>query len=254
MLRHPTLATLEALKLTGMATALTEQLEMPEVQRLSFEERLGLLVDRERTLQENRRLARRLATARLRLSATLEDLDYRTPRGLDKGVIASLATGQWIRSHDQVLITGPTGTGKTYLACALAQMACRLGFSALYLRLPRFFRDLAVAKGDGRYGRLLRSLAKTDLVLLDDWGLAPLTDEHRRDLLELLDDRHGRRATIVASQLPVDHWHAAIGEPTLADAILDRLVHNAYKITLKGESMRKRLAKSDGSRPPRTDH
>lgn len=253
MLRHPTLETLQALKLTGMATALTEQLEMPEVQRLSFEERLGLLVDRELTAQENRRLARRLATARLRLSAALEDLDYRSPRGLDKGVIASLATGQWIRTHDNVLIVGPTGVGKTYLACALAQMACRLGCSTLYLRLPRFFRDLAVAKGDGRYGRLLRSLAKTDLVVLDDWGLAPLTDEHRRDLLELLDDRHGRRATVVASQVPVDHWHAAIGEPTLADAILDRLVHNAYKITLKGESMRKRLAKLDGSRPPQTD-
>ena len=254
MLRHPTLAMLEALKLTGMATALTEQLEMPEVQRLSFEERLGLLVDRERTTQENRRLTRRLAQARLPGSATLEDLDYRHPRGLDKGVIASLATGQWIRSHDNVLLVGPTGVGKTYLACALAQMGCRLGFSALYLRLPRFFRDLAVAKGDGRYGRLLRSLAKTDLVVLDDWGLAPLTDEHRRDLLELLDDRHGHRATLVASQLSVDHWHAAIGEPTLADAILDRLMHNAYKITLKGESMRKRLAKSDGSRPPKTDH
>ena len=253
MLRHPTLDTLQALKLTGMATALTEQLEMPEVQGLSFEERLGLLVDREWTTQENRRLARRLATARLRQSAALEDLDYRSPRGLDKGVIASLATGQWIRSHDNVLIVGPTGAGKTYLACALAQMACRLGFSALYLRLPRFFRDLAVAKGDGRYGRLLRSLARTELVVLDDWGLAPLTDDHRHDLLELLDDRHGHRATVVASQVPVDHWHAAIGEPTLADAILDRLVHNAYKITLKGESMRKRLAKLDGSRPPRTD-
>ena len=221
MLRHPTLAALEALKLTGMATALTEQLETPDVQRLSFEERLGLLVDRECTVRDNHRLARRLAQARFPGSATLEDLDYRHPRGLEKSVIASLATGQWIRSHDNVLIVGPTGAGKTYLACALAQMACRLGFSALYLRLPRFFRELAVAKGDGRYGRVLRSLAKTDLV---------------------------------ASQLPIDHWHAAIGEPTLADAILDRLVHNAYKITLKGESMRKRLAKADGSRPLKTDH
>ena len=167
MLRHPTLAALEALKLTGMATALTEQLEMPDVQRLSFEDRLGLLVDRECTVRDNHRLARRLAQARFPGSATLEDLDYRHPRGLDKTVIASLATGQWIRSHDNVLIVGPTGAGKTYLASALAQMACRLGFSALYLRLPRFFRELAIAKGDGRYGRVLRSLAKTDLVVLD---------------------------------------------------------------------------------------
>jgi len=237
-----------------MATALAEQLEMPDIQRLSFEERLGLLVDRERTTQENRRLTRRLAQARFPGSATLEDLDYRHPRRLDKSVIASLATGQWIRHHDNVLIVGPTGASKTYLACALAQMAWRLGFSVLYLRLPRFFRELAIAKGDGRYGRVLRSLGKTDLVVVDNWGLAPLTDEHRRDLLELLDDCHGRRATIGASQLPVDHWHAAIGEPALADAILDGLVHSAYKITLKGESMRERLAKSDGSRPPRTDN
>ena len=184
-----------------MATALTEQREMPDVQRLSFKERLGLFVDRERLTQENRRLTQ----ARLPGSATLEDLDDRHPRGLEKSVIAALASGQWIRRHDPVLIVGPTGAGKTYLACALAQLACRLGFSALYLRLPRFFRELTIAQGDGRYGRLLRSLAKTDLVVLDDWGLAPLTDEHRRDLLELLDDRHGRRATLVASQLSIDH-------------------------------------------------
>jgi DNA replication protein DnaC len=254
MLRHPTLTALETLKLTGMATALTEQLEMPDVQRLSVEERLGLLVDRECTVRNNHRFARRLAQAQLPDRATVEDLDYRHPRGIEKSVIVSLATGQWIRQHNNMLIVGPTGAGKTYPACALAQMACRLGFSALYLRLPRFFRDLSIAKGDGRYGRVLRSLAKTDLVVLDDWGLAPLTDEHRRDLLELLDDRHGRRATLVASQLPIDHWYTAIGEPTLADAILDRLVHNAYKITLNGEFMRKRLAKSDGGRPLKTDH
>lgn len=243
MLRHPTIETLQTLKLTGMATALAEQLAMPEVQHLSFEARLGLLVDRELTTQENRRLARRLAKARFRLPAALEDLDVRAPRGLDTGLIASLATGQWIRTHDNVLISGPTGAGKTYLACALGQMACRLGFGAVYHRLSRFLQDLALARGDGRYRTLLRSVAKADLLVVDDFGLAPLTEEARRDLLEILDDRHGRRATVVASQLPVEHWHAAIGEPTLADAILDRLVHNAYKITLKGESMRKRLAK-----------
>ena len=222
-----------------MATALAEQLEMPEVQSLSFEARLGLLVDRERTTQENRRLAK----ARGRLPAALEDLDARAPRGLDTGLIASLATGQWIRTHDNVLISGPTGAGKTYLACALGQMACRLGFGAAYHRLSRLLQDLALARGEGRYRTLLRSVAKADLLILDDWGLAPLTEEARRDLLEVLDDRHGRRSTVVASQLPVEYWHTAIGEPTRADAILDRLVHNASTITVKGESMRKRLAK-----------
>lgn len=168
-------------------------------------------------------------------------------------MIASLAIGHWIRSHDNVLLVVPTDAGKTHLACALAQMACRLGFSALYLRLSRFFREPAVVNGDGRYGCPIRSLAKIDPAVPDEWGLAPLTEEHCRDLLKLLGDRHGHRATLVASQLTIDHWHAAIGEPTLADAILDRLVHNPYKITLKGESVRKRLANADGSRPPQTD-
>ena len=240
MLRHPTIATLQTLKLTGMATALAEQLEMPEVQHLSFEARLGLLVDRELTTQENRRLARRLAKARFRLPAeALEDLFARAPRGLDHGLIASLATGQWIRTHDNVLISGPTGAGKTYLACALGQMACRLGFGAVYHRLSRFLQDLALARGDGRYRTLLRSVAKADLLVVDDFCLAPLTEEARRDLLDVLDDRHGRRATVVASQLPVEHWHAAIGDPTLADAILDRLVHNAYKFVLRGDTIRR---------------
>ena len=154
--------------------------------------------------------------------------------------MARLVTCQWVQDRQNVLITGPTGIGKTWLACALGHKACREGWTALYLRLPRFLQELPITKGDGRYGKLMTTLAKTDLVILDDWGLAPLSDENRRDLLELLDDRYDRRATVVTSQLPVDHWHEAIGEPTLADAILDRLVHNAYKITLQGESMRKR--------------
>ena len=161
---------------------------------------------------------------------------------MDKSVITRLATCQWVRDRHNVLITGPTGIGKTWLACALGHQACRAGLTALYLRLPRLLQDLPVAKADGRYGKLMGTLAKTDVLILDDWALAPLSEENRRDLLEVLEDRHDRRATMITSQLPLEHWHAAIGEPTLADAILDRLVHNAYKIILKGESMRKRLA------------
>lgn len=242
MLTHPTLDKLHALKLTGMVHALSEQMNMPDITELSFEDRLGLLVDREMTERDSRRLKTRLQRAKLRQSACIEDLDYRHPRGLDKSLIMRLAQCQWIREHLNILITGPTGIGKTWIACALAQNACREGFTTLYLRLPRFLQDVAIAKADGRYTTLMTTLSKTALVLLDDFGLAPLRDDHRHDLLELLEDRHERHATIVTSQLPVEHWHEAIGDPTLADAILDRLVHNAYKITLKGDSMRKRLA------------
>lgn len=197
-------------------------------------------MDRELTERENRRLKTRLRMAKLRQPATVEDIDYRQPRGLDKTLLTRLVTCQWIADHATVLITGPTGVGKTWLACALAHKACREGYTVQYLRLPRLWRDLALAKGDGRYPKLLASYAKMDLLLLDDFGLVALTDEQRRDLLEILEDRHGTRATLVTSQLPTDRWHDVIGEPTLADAILDRLLHQAYKLTLKGDSMRKK--------------
>lgn len=243
MLHHPTLDKLSQLRLAGMHKALRDQMALPDVDQLSFEERLGLLADRELTEREDRRLKTRLRQARLKQSACLEDLDTRTPRGLDKALITQLATGQWIREGLNLLILGPTGVGKTWIACALAQQACRQGFSSRYLRAPRLFEDLHLAHADGRFPKLMASYAKTDLIVLDDWGLASLDAPARRDLLELLDDRHGQRSTLLTSQLPVEHWHEVIGDPTLADAILDRLVHSAYRITLKGESMRKRRAK-----------
>jgi DNA replication protein DnaC len=243
MLTHPTLDKLQALRLHGMAKALREHLDMPDIATLSFEERFGLLVDREVTARETRRLTTPLRQAKLRQAACCEDLDYRPARGLDKTLMTSLMTCQGGREHRNVLITGSTGVGKTGVACALGQQACRLGFTVLYLRLPRLFQDLLLAQGDGRSPKVMAMRAKTDLVILDDWGLAARNDDNRRDLLEVLEDRQDRRATLVTSQLPVDHWHDALGEPTLADAILDRLVHNASKIALHGESMRKRQAK-----------
>ena len=243
MLHHPTLDKLQTLRLHGMYHALVEQMPMPEIGALTFAERLGLLVDRACTEREERRLTTRLRQAKLRQPAWLEDLDYRQPRGLDKSLMTTLATCQWIRDRHNILITGPTGLGTTWIACALGQKACRDGFTALYLRLPRLLQEWPMAKGDGRYGKLMATLAKTDVLILDDWGLATLNAENRRDLLELLEDRYDRRATIVTSQLPVEHWHEALGDPTLADAILARLVHNAYKIPLQGESMRKQQAR-----------
>jgi len=243
MLKHPTLDKLQTLKCTGMAAALADQMAMPDIDELGFEERLGLLVDRELTERENRRLTSRLRRARLRHNAALEDINYQHRQGLDKGLIQSLAACQWVRERLNVLITGPTGVGKTWLACALTHKACREGYTAQYLRLTRLLRELMVAKGDGRYPKLLADLAKVDVLILDDWGLMKLNAEHRRDLLEVLEDRHGRRSTVATSQLPIEEWHGVIGDPTLADAILDRLVHNAYKINLRGESMRKRQAR-----------
>ena len=239
MLNHPTLDKLRILKLTGMLQALTDQQHHPDIDPLSFEERLGLLVDREITEREDRRLSHRLRQARLRQNACLEDLDFTANRGLDKALINSLQNSQWIKKHRNILITGPTGVGKSWIACALAQKACRDGYTALYQRLPRLFNALPLAKGDGSYSKLLTRFAKIDVLLLDDWGLTKMTAEQRRDLLEILEDRYGSRSTLVTSQLPLDQWHSIIGDSTLADAIMDRLVHNAYKITLKGESLRK---------------
>ncbi len=244
MLPHPTFDKLAQLRLTGMLKALREQTALPGIDGLSFDERLGLLVDRELTEREDRRLQTRLRQARLKHSACLEDLDTRTARGLDKALIAQLATGQWLREGLNLLLLGPTGIGKTWIACALAQQACRQGYSTRYLRAPRLAEELRLAHADGRFPKLMASYAKTDLIVLDDWGLNTLDATARRDLLELLDDRHAHRSTLVTSQLPVEHWHEVIGDPTMADAILDRLVHNAYRITLKGESMRKRKARS----------
>lgn len=243
MLRHPTLEKLHTLRLSGMARAFEQQLNMPDIQALSTEERLGLMADCELTERDSRRLKTRLRRAKLRHDAAIEDIDYRHPRGLDKTLMTSLATSTWVRQHHNVLICGPTGIGKSWLACALAHKACRDGLSALYVRVPRFFRELSIAKGDGRYPKLIGALAKTELLVFDDFGTSALKDEHRRDLLEILEDRYGLRSTLVTSQFPVENWHELIGDPTLADAILDRLVHNAYKIHLKGESMRKRRNK-----------
>jgi DNA replication protein DnaC len=240
MLTHPTLDKLHGLRLTGMARAFEEQLQLPDIHPLSFEERLGLLVDRELTERDNRRFKTRLRQATLRLSqACIEDFDYRSPRGLDKSLIAKLATCQWVREHHNLLIVGPTGVGKSWTACALTHSACRQGFTARYVRLPKLFRELAIAKGDGRYSKLIKDITRVELLVLDDLGVSNLNDDQRRDLLEIFEERYDQRSTIVTSQFPIEHWHELIGDPTLADAILDRLVHNAYKLNLKGESLRK---------------
>ena len=243
MLKHPTLHKLNDMRLLGMARSFESQLNDDQIQQLDFYDRFGLLVDAEHLDRTNRRLTTRLRQAKLRQSATVEDIDYRTPRNLDKTLIRQLASCQWIHDKLNVLITGPTGVGKSFIACALAHHACREGHTVLYFRLPRLFAELTVAKADGRYPKLLNKLARTHLIVLDDWGLAALKDQERRDMLEVIEERHGNRSTVIATQLPVNSWHKMIGDPTIADAILDRLVHNAHRIELTGKSMRTRSSK-----------
>jgi len=248
MLIQHTLDRLREMGLHGMAQALDDQRTQADVHGLAFEDRLGLLVDQEWTLRQNRRLTRLLQEAKLRYpTACLEDVDYHHARGLDRGLLRSLGSGDWIRAQQVALLSGPTGIGKSWIACALGNAACRQGFSTRYYRVSRLLTDLKLAQADGSYPRLLARLAKTHLLILDDWGLAPLSAPEARELLEVIEDRVQTHATLVASQLPLDNLHAAIADPTVADAILDRLIHHALKLSMKGESMRKVLGKAQSN-------
>ncbi|MGH8936052.1 MAG: IS21-like element helper ATPase IstB [Acidimicrobiia bacterium] len=239
MLRTQTIEGLHALRLPAMAAALAEHADSPAHQGLSFEERLGLLVDRELAEREDRRLARHLKAAKLRTQAVVEDIDFRRQRGLERGEILGLAEAGWVRAHHNIAIVGATGVGKTFLACALANAALRRGHSALYLRATRMLDDLAIARVDGRLARLTASWARIDVLVIDDYLLRPLTPDQAADTLEVIEDRAGLRSTIITSQLPISRWHEAMGEPTVADAVLDRVLHNLHRIELAGESMRR---------------
>ena len=250
MLNHPTHDKLHQLRLAGMAKALAQQDQHAEIGQLTFEERLGLLVDAELAERESRQNGARLKRAKLRQAATPEDIDFRHPRGLDRALFARLMTGRWVADHQNVLLCGPTGVGKTWLACALGQQACRQGFSVLSQRVPRLTESLRIAHADGSFGKLLTQLARTDVLLLDDWGMTPLDQAGRHDLLEVIDDRSSTRSTIITSQLPIEHWHAWLNDPTVADAILDRLVHRAHRIALKGESLRRKTQEKSKTATP----
>jgi len=240
MLTHPTLDLLQDLNLHGMATAFRDLQAQPEAQSLEHAEWLALLLEHEATARRQKRFEARARAARLRHAASVEDVDYRAARGLDRAMFLKLAACDWIRARHNLLITGPCGLGKSWLACALGHKACREDLSVAYHRVPRLFAALALARGVGRYSRMLRSIARVDLLILDDWGPGTLTAEQRRDLLEIVEDRHEARSIILTSQIPVDRWYDMIGDPTIADAILDRLVHSAYRIELQGESLRKK--------------
>lgn len=245
MLTHPLLEKFQQLSCLGMKTALQEQLQRNDLHDIAFEDRLMLLLDREITHRNNRRLQLKLKQAKLKQAASLENINFKSARGLDKSLILSLASCQWVKEHHTILLTGATGTGKTYIACALAHQACLEGFGSAYVRLPRLCQEFLTAKNDGRYAKLMKSLEKIDVLILDDFALQTLNDEQCRDLLEILDDRHRLKSTIITSQLPLKHWHEALGSPTLADAILDRIVHQAYKIELKGDSLREKFLEPD---------
>jgi DNA replication protein DnaC len=240
LLTHPTLDLLRQLGLAGMARAFDELMASQRGAELDHAEWLGLLLDRELSDRQDRRLKARLRYARLRHNAAVEDVDYRTARGLDRALFQKLMLGRWIEEHQNLIIEGPTGVGKSWLACALGHRACRDNHAVLYQRFPRLFADLALARGDGRYARLMRALGGVKLLILDDWGFEPLGPEQRRDLLEIVEDRYGRSSTLITSQVPVDRWHDLIGDPTLGDAILDRIVHSAHRIQLRGESLRRK--------------
>jgi len=254
LLTHPTLEQMRALKLDGMAQAFIELESQDRAKDLGHAEWLALLLDREIASRATRRFETRMRKAHLRHSqASIEDVDYRTPRRLDKALFQQLAACRWIVEHRGLLVTGPCGVGKSWLACALGQKACRDGFTVHYTRVPRLFPELELAHGDGRFAKLFRTLTKSDLLILDDWGPDRLNSTQRRDLMEIIEDRYGNGSTLITSQLPIDKWHDVIGEPTFADAILDRIVHNAYRLELDGPSMRKIKAAEPGAAVPQSD-